>query len=232
MRVALLTTGTTHHAYFAWKLATSADLAAIVVETRSPVPRFETHHPFEDERDEYERDVLLTGFDGQFADLAETHTVDSVNDAEPVLRRLAPDLVLVFGTTRLSSELIDMAGTACLNLHGGNPEEYRGLDTHLWTIYHRDFDNLMTTLHHADAGLDTGDIVHLDRLALEHLGIHQLRAVNTKLCLALTLRTLRELETGSAPRRAQRKHGRYYSFMPAVLKDECVEKFAAHVATL
>jgi len=233
VRVALLTTETAHHAFFARELADRDRLDAIVVEKEQPVPRFPTRHALEDDRDAYERDVLLGDSGLRLAEIADTRELGSVNNAEHFLRSAAVDVAVVFGTTRLSDRVAQSATTACLNLHGGNPEEYRGLDTHLWAVYHRDFENLVTTIHHVDSGIDTGDIVHCAPLRLERgLGLHQLRSLNTKLCLELTLQALSELEAGSVPRRAQRRRGRYYSFMPAVLKDECVEKFATHVATL
>jgi methionyl-tRNA formyltransferase len=233
MRVVLLTTDTIHHTYFAWKVAQSADLCGIVIETRTPTPPFDTHHAFETTRDEYERNALLAGFDGSFGELAQTRAVESVNDAIDSLRALEPDVLIDFGTSRILAGVIEVATVACLNLHGGNPEEYRGLDTHLWAIYHRDFGELVTTLHHVDEGLDTGDIVHLDPLPLKRaMGLHQLRAVNTQVCVDLTLRALGELETGSAPRRPQTRRGRYYSFMPAVLKERCVVEFDRYVTNL
>src|SRR5262249_30235149 len=104
---------------------------------------------------------------------------------------------------------------------------YRGLDTHLWTIYHEDFANLVTTLHHLDADLDTGDIVVQSALPLaKGMHLHELRAVNTRTCVDLTATALGALHRlGTMPRRKQFGRGRYYSFMPAVLKPLCVQRF-------
>ena len=46
------------------------------------------------------------------------------------------------------------------NLHGGNPEEFRGLDSHYWSIYHNNF-NLYSCLHKLSYKLDDGDIIFL-----------------------------------------------------------------------
>lgn len=234
MRVALLTTDTTHHAYFAWKFAEQRPLTAIVVETRAPTARFPTGHPFERLRDAYEREVLLAGFDGALGDIAPVTEVESANDSETSLRRLGVDVVLVFGTGKLLPRIIDAPGVACLNLHGGNPEEYRGLDTHLWAIYHNDFDNLVTTLHWVDEALDTGDLVASERLELHRgMEIHTLRSANAEVCVRLCLDALDGYERdGVFPAREQQRRGRYYSFMPAVLKDVCVTNFRRHVALL
>lgn len=233
MKVALLTTDTTHHRYYAWKLAEEFPLASIVVETRPLEPPFETFHPFESRRDEYEREVLLDGFGGTLADLAPLHAVENVNEAATLLRATPADVVFVFGTGLLLPETIG-AARACLNLHGGDPEEYRGLDTHLWTVYHADFPALVTTLHHVSEELDRGDVAYREPVPLRRdMPLHELRARNTELCVELSLRALRELAaTGSVPRRAQTRRGRYYSFMPAALKDRCVTQFERYTATL
>jgi Formyl transferase len=232
--VALLTTDTTHHRFFAWQLAERARLDAVVLETAHATPPFPTAHPFEKQRDAYEREVLLGDYCAPFEDFAAAQTVGSINDAEPSLRALAADVVIVFGTGLLRSGLIASAGNACLNLHGGNPEEYRGLDSHLWAIYHGDYPNLVTTVHRIDEQLDNGDIVFQTALQLSaQTSLQELRAVNTRACVDLSVLALRSFEsTGTVPARPQVRKGRYYSFMPAVLKDRCVSSFNAYVQSL
>src|SRR5687768_5696026 len=103
MRLVLLTTDTTHHAYYAWKLAERFPVTAIFIETRGASPPFETFHPFEAERDAYERETLLSGYPGQLDQIAPVKPIESVNDAGALaaLEALAPEVVLVFGTGRL-----------------------------------------------------------------------------------------------------------------------------------
>lgn len=236
MRVALLTTDTPHHTYYAWRLAERFPLQTIVIETRTLAPSFETAHPFERERDEYEQSVLLKGFSGSFRDIAPVCQVATVQTAEAqrVLRNIAPEIVLIFGTGRCPPAVTESASVACLNLHGGNPEWYRGLDTHLWAIYHGEFEHLVTTLHHTEAALDVGAIVLQTQLGLTRESrLPELRSVNTRACLDLSLAALQLVDAGRAlPARRQVQRGRYYSFMPAVLKTQCVEKFERHVRTL
>jgi len=236
MDIVLLTTNTTHHLYYAWKLSERFDLQAIFLETQSPTPNFETEHPFEKQRESYEQDVLLANFSGSFATLADTREFVSVNELESVtaLRALAPDVILVFGVGKLAKPVFQMASLACLNLHGGNPERYRGLDSHLWAIYHQDFDELVTSLHHIDAQLDTGDMVFQTHLKLKRDSrLHELRALNTQACVNLSLLALTSLnDIGWLPARTQSNRGRYYSFMPAALKDVCIKKFDLYVSKL
>jgi methionyl-tRNA formyltransferase len=231
----LLTTDTTHHRYFAKAIAERHTLCGILVETSCPAPAFETVHPFEQVRDEYERDILLRGAPCPFEAVTSAKSVHNVNDGETLsaLRTWQADVVIVFGAGRLGLPVIQSARHACLNLHGGNPEEYRGLDSHLWTIYHRDFANLVTTLHYVDQSLDTGAIVGQERLNVAHTGLHELRTLNTRACVRLTQTALEALEAGGfLPSRPQARQGRYYSFMPRVLKDIGLKYFEHYVRQL
>lgn len=231
MRVLLLTTETTHHVYFAEQVAEATELVGIVCETDALAPPYPVAHEFEGRRDEYEREVLLAGRAGTLAQVAPCHETGSANDPAAIerIRASGADLLVVFGTGKLGANLIDAVPAPLLNLHGGDPEEYRGLDTHLWAIWHGDFDNLVTTLHVVDRELDTGAIVSQASLAFERgAQLHTLRAVNTETCVDLTLEAARSLaSSGRVPERAQRGRGRYYSWMPAVLKGRCVERFRA-----
>ena len=130
--------------------------------------------------------------------------------------------------------MLDLYKGRLVNLHGGNPEEYRGLDSHLWAIYHGDFDNLITVLHMVDSGLDTGDIVEREKLELVYgADIRVLRKINTEACLRLTLKALKNFEKNNQfNSKPQLRFGRYYSFMPSVLKDSCVTKFLRYTNNL
>lgn len=235
-KTVLLTTDTTHHLYFAWKLVESFGLQSVLLETAPPSFGFETRHSFEDLRDQYEREVLLAGCPGSFESLAETVRIERLNGTEGVetLRRLDPEVIIVFGTGKLVREVFGASSVISLNLHGGNPEQYRGLDTHLWAIYHRDFENLVTTLHTLEADLDAGDIVFQSQIDLSRTSqIQQLRAFNTRVCVQISILALDSLSSsGTLPMRRQIGKGRYYSAMPSVLKEGCIRKFNRHVARL
>jgi len=235
-KTVLLTTDTTHHLYFAWKLAESFGLRSILLETASPSFGFETRHSFEDLRHQYEKEVLLSGCSNSFESLAETVRIERLNGTEGVetLRRLGPEVILVFGTGKLLPAVFGASSVISLNLHGGNPEQYRGLDTHLWAIYHQDFENLVTTLHTLESDLDAGDIVFQSQIDLCRTSqFPQLRAFNTRICVQISILALSSISSsGKVPTRRQIGKGRYYSAMPSVLKDDCIRKFNRHVARL
>ena len=176
--------------------------------------------------------MLLQGESAEFAEFAPVQRAADINDAGIVaeLRRSEPAVVVVFGTRKLSQEVIGCAAIACLNLHGGDPRQYRGLDTHLWAVYHGDFAGLVTCLHHVDRELDTGDIVDSRPVPIvRDMELHELRAANTRVCVELVKIVL---ATERPKRIRQASKGRYYSFMPRCLKELCVEKFRRHAGSL
>lgn len=228
VRVALLTTDTPHHVFFAQRLAEMGDLVLTVVETTGLHVPYETHHPFEDERDAYEVEELLGGRRRGLGEVAPVVRCKNANVPEAVgaLGDAAPEVTFVFGTGVLRRGLIDAIPGHLLNLHGGDPERYRGLDTHLWAIWHNDPAGLVTALHELEPRLDAGAIVAAEALRLPlRLPLAHLRALNARVCVRLAEAALERVADGSPlDARRQRQLGRYYSAMPSVLKQVCVER--------
>lgn len=230
MRVMVLTTQTLHHAHFLQALAPGLSDLLVLAETDGLAPAYETAHPFELDRDRYESDLWFDGAEPSLQCFAETQWVANANDAEALdaIRSYAPDMIVDFGTGRLRAETIAAGSRAAfLNLHGGNPEKYRGLDSHLWAIWHGQWSEIVTCLHRMEPTLDTGAILGISSLDLAGCeDLSHIRAVNTEACIRLTCDAIAQLhETGEIEARAQESRGRYYSFMPAVLKSQCVVKF-------
>ncbi|HJX13213.1 MAG TPA: formyl transferase [Dehalococcoidales bacterium] len=229
MKIAVLTSQTLHHNYFIRELSRAYTVAGVIVESQAAAAPFETHHPFEDRRESYERRVFFQGKDVPLADVAPTVEVDSVNATESVkrLREIGPDVIIVFGTGRVGPEVIGTCPAGIINLHGGDPEEYRGLDTHLWAIYHRDFGGLVTTLHRLNETIDDGPVILQAALHLSKgMELHELRRYNTEACVRMSVSALDMFQRwGRFISRPQRRRGRYYSLMPAELKEICRVRF-------
>src|SRR5215472_3908767 len=236
MKLVILTTKTPHHAFFVREVAQRFEVAQVFCETEGPHPEFETAHAFEALRDDDERQAWFAGASPSVADFAPTKQIASMNNAPSVaeLSLLAPDVVLVFGTGRLGPPVIAVQPRLMLNLHGGDPEEYRGLDTHLWAVYHRDFTGLVTTLHRVAPELDDGEVVLQAPVPLRRgMQLHELRRANTAVCVRLACAALAVIAAeGDVPSRPQTRKGRYYSFMPSPLKELCRRSFAAYTARL
>ena len=130
------------------------------------------------------------------------------------------EIVMVYGTGKLTEEAISRNDTI-LNFHGGNPEYYRGLDSHLWAIYHNDW-NLQATMHHVEPTLDTGDIVFQAGLTGFRTW-EELQEANNQAAIDMALLAL---SAEWLPRRKQAKRGRYYGAMPEELKEKCIAKIS------
>jgi methionyl-tRNA formyltransferase len=236
MKLAIFTTQTLHHTFFVREVASRVAVSRVYCETSVRHAPFETGHPFEKAREEYEKHVWFGGADRKISDFAATETVSSVNDANFVksLENLSPDAAVVFGTGRISPAVLEVCPRLTLNLHGGDPEQYRGLDSHLWAIYHRDYAGLVTTLHRITRELDDGDIVgQADIPLFRGMEIHEIRRFNTEACVQLTAAALSTIAAaGDVTGRRQRWPGRYYSHMPAPLKELCRQRFAKYTAQL
>ena len=95
-----------------------------------------------------------------FKSINSLNCINLIND-------LKPDLIILFGTQILKKNFLNKINCKNIfNLHGGNPQDYRGLDTLFWTIYHKDFNNLYSTLHKVNSVVDTGDILEMKKIKI------------------------------------------------------------------
>jgi folate-dependent phosphoribosylglycinamide formyltransferase PurN len=236
MRICILTTETLHHMHFVRSLISQDRELLVIMETKTLKAPYAIIHNYEAMRDEYEKNLWFNGSILRMQDIARTKIYYDVNELECVneIKEFSPNLIVTFGTGPLKDDIIEVGGDYLLNLHGGDPEEYRGLDSHLWAIWHRDFASLVTCLHRVEKRLDTGSIIACLPVDIcPGMGLHQLRSLNTVVCVRLIDLAMRQfLESGKITSRPQRYLGRYYSFMPSSLKEQCVEKFARYTGGL
>lgn len=235
MKIVVLTTDTAHHAYYVRDLQEALGPVAIFLETQEH-PASDTRHPLEERRDEYESHRWFGGKRGFVSDYGPVSRFRSLNEdaAVAAIRQEAADVVVVYGTSRLKQPVIEAGPQTFLNLHGGDPESYRGLDSHLWAIYHRDFDGIMATMHRVDLELDAGEIVSQAKVPIGNgMPLHSLRAETAEICLQLTVGAVDAFRrSGEVQSRPQRHVGRYYSAMPNELKTICEKNFADYVEKL
>jgi len=236
MKILILTTNTPHHIYFVREISMRHKLSGIIVEENSLIPPFDIDHPFEKLRDSYEKKVLLNDSLESFNDYSETRLFNSINNAEceKYVNTINPEIIITFGTGFIKSSLINKYKNSFLNLHGGDPQYYRGLDSHLWAIYHKDFSQLKVTLHQLNEKLDDGEIIEQESIIIyKNYQLHKLRSDNTKVCIDLTLSALKKYNKKNKFKSyPQKKIGRYYSFMPSVIKEICVNNFNKYVQSL
>ena len=155
--------------------------------------------------------------------------VDNINRAMVLVKEWGPDLGIVFGTRKIFSILIDAIPGGLLNVHRGIIEQYRGLDSTMWAIYNKDFDNIGVTIHGIDSGLDTGPIVRQMNLSINHeMELHSMRYHETELAADLMVVCIKDYLNGDLLKIPQATKGKYYSHFPEELYPVVVKNFAEY----
>lgn len=205
-------------------------LIGCLFETDRVVPPFKTGPSYEEKESAYLNEVCFKSTPKSLDRLPHWYipTADHV-DALAKIRDLKPGIGLSSGAGLLKKEVIDLFPNGILNVHLGIAEEYRGLDSNLWAIYHRDWDNIGVTLHLVDQELDTGPIVEQRQLHVPPgAALHELRYHESCLAIEMIEKALTDWMTGTLRMRKQSKRGRYYSFMPRDLRILVEQRFNKH----
>lgn len=230
----ILTTDTTHHTYFVKCLKEKFKDINVVCEEKKMV--IKNNNVLDSNQTEYEKKKWFKNNIFSLKNIKNINFVKNVNNFEikNFLESHELDLTLVFGTGILKKKFIDSVPGEILNFHGGNPELYRGLDSHLWTIYNEDFNNLVTSLHKIDYGIDTGDLLIKRKIPLrKNMNLKELRSINTQLCIEMAIDVITNKQKNLKLNFTKQKiKGKYYSTMPSELKELCIKKFKKYTSNL
>ena len=229
LKILVLTTQTPHHVHFVEQMSLLNHDLLVIQETNILEAPYDTSHHFEYKRECFEIQKWFNGVQRRLNEVAEVYSFERINQPTCVslIKKYNPSITIVFGTQILNGNVIWACNNKIFNLHGGNTAKYRGLDSHLWAIWHNDFDSIIATLHHVDNTYDTGAIFETSSVLISEVScISQLRYWNTQACLEMSIRLIEAFSTESSYELIpQTTIGRYYSFMPSVLKQECVSRF-------
>lgn len=236
MEILILSTNTNHHNYFISQIHQKFKNTSVIFETEPVIPTYDIFHEYENLRDSFEKELWNTSINNYFKNhdkmifycknINEKKVLDFINNKKF-------DVCLVFGTRRINKELISILPNYSFNLHGGDPQSYRGLDSHLWSIWHKDINGIRACIHKLRIILDTGEIFQLKSIKLDKIdNLYQLRSRCTNLFVEMSLELLNIInEKKDLKLINQKKIGRYYSFMPSSLKNECVKIFTHIIKT-
>ena len=232
MSLVVLSTDTPHHRYFINRICMDNKIDCVYFETNHISPLFEVGPFMSEEENEFERRFFLdTPYDLD----TEVRQAKSINSEVVVseLERLRPDIGLVFGTGIIKPSVINKF-KCLINVHRGIIQNYRGLDSDLWAVYHGDFENIGTTIHLVDKRLDTGNIIDQGKVKItKDMCLFQLRYYTTLIATDLVIKALlKHKETKKVNSCPQTDLGRYYSFMPLVMKQGVNTKFNKYVGML
>ena len=120
------------------------------------------------------------------------------------LKGLSPDVLAVVAYGRiLPPEILEVPGFGAVNVHGSLLPKYRGAAPIQWAVLNGDKVTGVTTMYLANE-MDTGDIIYAEETPIGEFETSGELYDRLKLMGAKLLsRTLRDIENGTAPRRAQ-----------------------------
>jgi len=75
-------------------------------------------------------------------------------------------MIIVFGASILSDQLLSIPKKFSLNLHTGLTQYYRGVDSHFWPIFDNRPECIGVTIHSIDSSIDGGNILIQKRFQL------------------------------------------------------------------
>jgi methionyl-tRNA formyltransferase len=130
------------------------------------------------------------------------------------IRRQKPDIVLVNGTNLLRAPLLALAPEiplGIINLHTGLSPYSRGGNCNLFMLLENRPELVGVTVHHIDAGIDSGDIVLTAQVPMQagdSYGMIDARSFH--LGIEMLLRAARLLQEGRATRVRQWEEGKLF----------------------
>jgi methionyl-tRNA formyltransferase len=230
MRIALLATDTPPALRCAGILANTYDLCGILVRTAAPKLPFATAHELDAAQAAFEGDTWFSSGTPNLVDIAPVHPVPDMTgeEAAAVLKNLNPDVVISLNAGPTGHVITDMMATRALVLHPGDPQEYRGEDTHLWAVYHGDERRLESVVQYASPEPNGGSVLVSTPLELQSgTPLAGLRRAVTDGCIIGMEKVLKFFDGGGmlSVNRLQQL-GKLYTPMPAVMKDYCLAQFA------
>lgn len=233
-KIVILTTDTLHHRFFINYLSEEIDFSLILLEEHSSNPSFPVGPLFDDDEYLYELHNFFKTISNSLPQ-KNIKNVESVNNENSIkfLNDLKPDFGVVFGTGKISEEVISLFKDGLINVHRGIAEKYRGLDSDLWAIYHGDFANIGVTIHQVLPELDSGDILFCKTLPIKaEMKIYEIRFNTTVIATKLVKKSLLMYLNETLNPVPQKKIGRYYSYMPLDLKRIVEKKFELYCESL
>ena len=229
MKVVILTNKTSHHLYFLHQLLLDKRIEIYPIFEKNVVKfPFKTRHSLEVLRNRYENQILKKK-NIQYSSIKKKE-LKNVNSKTCInlIKKINPKLIISYGVGKIRGNFLKNFGNKTFNLHGGDPENYRGLDSFLWAIYHKDFNNFYITLHKVSKKLDTGDIIYKKKIILnQNTNIYNLRLLSANTCISLAKKIIKQylFLKKHKTQTQNKKKGKYYSAMPSVLKNICMNNF-------
>lgn len=120
------------------------------------------------------------------------------------IKSLNPDIICVVAYGKiLPKELLEIPKYGCINVHGSLLPKYRGAAPIQWAVLNGEEETGVTTMY-MDEGMDTGDMILKEKVTIgENETTGELWNRLSKIGGELLVKTLKEIEEGTAPREKQ-----------------------------
>ena len=141
-------------------------------------------------------------------------------EAVETLKSIAPDCIVVVAYGQiLPKEVLDIPKYGCINVHASLLPRYRGAAPIQHCIINGEKETGVTTMYMAE-GLDTGDMILVGKITIdEKMTASELHDKLSEMGAELIVRTLDEVEKGTAPRTPQTDENTCYASM--LTKEMC-----------
>ncbi len=228
MKLLFLSTDTAHHRYTINLLKKKKiTFLKYLFETTSVKPNFDISSNFSNKQEKFEKENFFKKISKNI-EKEKIIYFKNINDEKSYqyLNQIKPDLGVVFGTRKISKKIIRLFKFGLINIHRGIIEKYRGLDSEYWAIYHRDYKNIGITIHKVNTGLDTGKILKQKRINIKtNHQIYMMRYLTTVKATKELIEIINNFKKKKKFKYSKIKsYGRYYSFIPSVIKKKLVLK--------
>jgi len=219
-KIIFIGTDTPHRRYFLNEISKNYDIKKIFFEEYRVKPAFKIESTFDKKEAIFEEKFFNNmGFKDLLNKVEVVRRGHDQIVREYIIREKI-DLAIVFGASKLDMKSLDILKDYAINIHRGIAEEYRGLDSNFWALYHKDLINVGVTLHKIEDELDKGEIYRQSQIKYpKDIKVFKMRFYETLLATQMTQEFLLDYEREKTKFRKQKKEGRYYSFMPSVLKN-------------
>ena len=144
---------------------------------------------------------------------------DDANDTACVgrLKELAPDVLIVLGTSILREPLLSLPRRHLLNIHSGIVPHYRNVHSNFWAWHNQDFERIGTSIIHLDAGIDTGHLALQDTIAVQPDDtLMTITHKNLELAGQLATQAVKQALDGTLPKHKQDHNSKGYYRTPGL----------------
>ena len=235
LKIAILSTDTLHHRYFINSVISSKiGIKKIIFEKTSIKSKFKDIDFYRKEENNYEKKNFFKNVSSKLnKDKIKYFTNINSNKSLKFFSKKKFDLGIVFGTRKINLDLINTFKLGLINIHRGIIHKYRGLESDLWAIYFKDFDNIGTSINFIDKNLDTGIFFKIKKFKIKkNMKIFHLRYYTTIIATKMVIDILKQKSFFLKKALKQTKIGKYYSFMPNYKKIKARANFKNYVETL